>query len=135
MRVYNATGFGIDSALESCAIRLGLRANVRQIASTTYRVRVLPPSAPAPNPYQRVRPMLGDKVRKVAAVCWHGYRDYFREAFQLSEHLRFETALADWRGEADFESRYPASGAVLLGSGWCPIPYMLACTCRDRGRV
>jgi hypothetical protein len=81
--------------------------------------------------YQRIkRDGNGGRVR---AVCWHGFRDFFRAVFALCPDAVFRTGLATWRGSADFEARYPGTGYKNIGSQFCPMLYAEACRCKDAG--
>jgi len=67
-----------------------------------------------------------DKPRRIAAVCWHGHRDFLRALFRLQPDARVKSALADYRGSEDFERSYRAT----FGSGNdYHLAYGQACNC------
>lgn len=74
-------------------------------------------------PYQRRSTYSG---RKVAAVCWHGHRDFMRALYRLAPDARIKTALADYHGAEDFERQFRSTYGV--GNGW-NISYGQACGC------
>lgn len=65
--------------------------------------------------YQRVSQSRGG--RRVASVCWHGHRDFMARIFGTNPDARIKTALADYRGVADFIRTYATT------------MYGQACTC------
>jgi hypothetical protein len=78
-------------------------------------------------PYQRVSqsPASG-RHRRVAAVCWHGHRDFMREIFNRFPEARIKSALADYRGRMDFEQNYRSTAGT--SNGW-NVGYSRACVC------
>lgn len=60
-------------------------------------------------PYQR-RSTSRSRPRRIAAVCWHGHRDFMRALFRLAPEARIKTAIADYRGAGDFERRFRSTG-------------------------
>lgn len=69
------------------------------------------------------------RARRCNAVCWHGHRDYMRSVFALEPQCTFKTAMAIWRGVADFEARYQSTARHNVGSRLYPVPYMSSCEC------
>ena len=67
--------------------------------------------------------------RRIAAVCWHGHRDFFRALYRRSPEARIKTALADYRGTDDFERIFPATGQGNVGSWAEPQAAQDACDC------
>lgn len=135
--------------LEHAAYNVGVRADIDTLNSAGTRHRVkLYPDVPArcytprgrrrkgengDAPYQRESVGWGTAGRRVHAVCWHGFRDYFRAVFEKEPDAIFRTSLDTWRGSADFEARFPASGHKNIGPPIAPIPMADACRCPDRG--
>ncbi len=78
-------------------------------------------------PYQRMSMSRGIN-RKIAAVCWHGHRDFMRALFEMASEARIKTALADYRGTADFEHKFRSTQGE--GNGW-NVSYEQACGCSD----
>jgi len=83
--------------------------------------------------YQRESVGYGSAGRRVNAVCWHGFRDYFRAVFAQESTAVFRTALDTWRGSEDFEKRFPESGSKQIGPPIAPVLIVDACRCQDRG--
>ena len=80
---------------------------------------------------QRYRRMSHDGRRKVAAVCWHGHRDFMRELLRVNPEARIQTAFADYRGSQDFELSFPATGERNIGSLYEPCRMQDACVCEE----
>lgn len=82
-------------------------------------------------PYQRMSTMrpgihYQHTGRKIAAVCWHGHRDFMLALFRLAPDARIKTALADYRGADDFERKYRQT----YGNGnHYNLSYGQACNC------
>lgn len=82
--------------------------------------------------YQRTSTSGWADGRKVAAVCWHGHRDFMRAVFRLDPNARFKTAIADWKGSEDFEQRFAQTAFDNKGSIMFPVFAKDACTCSMR---
>lgn len=67
--------------------------------------------------------------RRIAAVCWHGHRDFMRALYRRSPDMRLKTALADYRGADGFERAFPDTGRVNVGSAFEPQAAQDACEC------
>ena len=67
--------------------------------------------------------------RRVAALCWHGFRDYFIALFDESPDAVVRTAQATYKGRDGFEASFEATGCVNIGSMAQPMPYFEACDC------
>lgn len=67
-----------------------------------------------------------------SAVCWHGHRDYLRALFQLVPDAEVKTAMATYRGRADFEAKYQETGESSHPfRGYQLTPYRDACICDE----
>jgi len=133
--------------LERAARDVGVRVEINSLSATRHRVKVLPdvPSrcyTPAGHrrkgdagdaPYQRESVGYGSAGRRVHAVCWHGFRDFFRAAFEHTPDAIFRTALDTWRGAQDFEARYAFSGTKNIGAPSAPTHFAEACRCPESG--
>ena len=71
----------------------------------------------------------------VHAVCWHGFRDFFRACFKRNPDALFKTAMATWCGSDDFERRYQDTGMKDVGSMMQPALACDVCRCPERGEV
>lgn len=67
--------------------------------------------------------------RRLNAACWHAYRDVLIGIFDANPDARVYTALASYKGKADFEAKYPATGYQNIGSMVQPayMPDLCAC--------
>lgn len=70
--------------------------------------------------------------RRIAAVCWHGHRDFMRALFRMQPEARIKTALADYRGVADFEMKYRDTQGE--GNRY-NLAYGQACGCSEERRA
>ena len=83
-------------------------------------------------PYQRVSSISRygeEKPRRVAAVCWHGHRDFMRAVFDINPDARLKSALADYRGRDDFERHYQSTYSKW-GNAYHDA-YGQSCTCAN----
>lgn len=83
-------------------------------------------------PYQRATTWRESGPRRVAAVCWHGHRDFMRALFAVAPDMRLKTALADYRGADHFEGTYPDTAGT--GNEY-NVSYAQACNCHRAGRA
>lgn len=141
-----------EDVLESAARAVGVRVELAPLSGSgkRWRVKLYPvvrPDAYTPGGrrrrgpagdglYQRVSTSaFSDGSRRVHAVCWHGFRDYFRACFSAEPCAVFRTALDTWRGLADFEARFRASGGRNGGSQVRPVANAAACRCAESGEL
>lgn len=86
------------------------------------------------SPYQRISAaVMFREGRRVHAVCWHGFRDFFRAVFKKEPEATFHTALATWKGSKHFEANYRESGHRNIGSQMAPVYAAEACRCGEEG--
>jgi len=97
----------------------------------TYPVRYSDERGDAP--YQRESVGYSSAGRRVSAVCWHGFRDFFRAVYAENPGATFRTAVDTWKNAEDFEARFPASGQRNIGPRIAPVSMADACRCPDRG--
>lgn len=97
----------------------------------TYPVRYADERGDAP--YQRESVGYGSAGRRIPAVCWHGFRDFFRAVYAMTPEAVFTTSVDTWRGVEDFEARFAVSGHRNIGPRIAPVPMADACRCPDRG--
>jgi len=69
--------------------------------------------------------------RKMFAACWHAHRDVMQELFKQFPQARLQSALADYRGAADFFETFDATGASNIGSNAHPVRIDTACNCES----
>ena len=109
-------GSGIKRVGRAWNFRLALNSDVPKRGNAGYK-------------YQRLSASGWSGTRKVAAVCWHGHRDFMRAVFALDKDARFKTAIADWKGSEDFEARFAETAYNNVGSMMYPAFAKDVCTC------
>lgn len=85
--------------------------------------------------YQRESVSYSNAGRRVHAVCWHGFRDYFRAVYRYEPRAWFRTSVDTWRGAEDFEARFRESGYHNIGPRIAPVELASACRCPEAGSV
>lgn len=141
-------------ALNTAAYETGVRLlNPRQISSTTWSFRLalsdldihqveyerwVPDRRKGKAPGSsreksciapRYARMNADLTRRVAAVCWHGHRDFMLRFFAQLPAAHIISHLDHWRGQDDFVARHKDSGYKNIGSQMYPCSYIDACIC------
>jgi hypothetical protein len=112
---------GNADAVYAAARAIGVRAE--NTGHNRYRLYTEPDCV-----WRRVSP----SGRRVSAICWHGFRDFFRELFRLDPSARVKTALAEYTAET-FEHEYRKSATR---AGIVPTTNMVSlCTCPERGHL
>jgi hypothetical protein len=82
--------------------------------------------------YQRVSSnIMFSEGRRVFAVCWHGHRDFMQEVFRRDPDARIKTAMADYRGAADFEAKYHETAYWQVGAPIAPVFAAEVCKCGE----
>ncbi len=126
-----------ESTLRTAASEIGVSVEIKKLnmRGDRFQVKVNPDRAhdivsygprgakKTRRKYQRTRVNAGVYYRedaKVHAVCWHGFRDYFRACFRLEPNAVFATAYDTWNGSEDFENRHRASATRNIGSQMYP---------------
>jgi hypothetical protein len=135
------------------AEQIGVRADVSTLNAkgTRHRVKLYPSTYVCPDEahtasgarrrgergdyrYQRLSAGYGHQLeRRCFAVCWHGFRDFFRACFEREPAATFRTSVDVWRGSEDFEARYRDSGHRNIGPLISPIAMAEACRCPEAG--
>lgn len=108
-------GTGIVKDGRAWKFRLALNSDVTKLASG-YK-------------YQRTSASMFNEGRRVAAVCWHGHRDFMRAVFARDPDARIKSAIADYRGSEAFERDFPATAHRNVGSMMYPMFMKDVCTC------
>ena len=116
--------------LESAATKVGVRAEIRPLNSkgTRFNVKLYPVVTPAmckpgrlqdgnlgrtdrrytgeqgDAKYERESVGYSSAGRRVNAVCWHGFRDFFRAVYEQDSAVTFRTAVDTWKNAADFRA-------------------------------
>jgi hypothetical protein len=136
MRVTNIT----RDQLQKAANDIGVKVDIESLnkKNDRFRVKVSPgdyKDDDGNRKYQRISASPFQKGRKVHAVCWHGFRDFFRACFEQEPNAVFKTMLDTWNGSQDFESRYRLSGRRNIGTQMKPVAMCQACACPDSGEA
>ena len=141
------TGDALRAAAQAVGVTVDMRAlNAKR---TRWQVKVnpgpLPLEALTPKGNRRKGPAGNNRYQRVSgsayrsgrvnAVCWHGFRDFFRAAFRLAPDAVFRTALDTWRGSADFEARFRESGFRNVGAPIAPRYACDVCVCPEAGEA
>jgi len=79
--------------------------------------------------YNRTSASMFHEGRKVAAVCWHGHRDFMRALYAEDPEARIKSAVADYRGRQDFEESFGSTGFRNVGSMMYPQFAKDVCSC------
>ena len=66
--------------------------------------------------------------RRIAAACWHAYRDLILALFDLGCE-RVQSCRADWHSRDHFLTTYEVTGNENIGSILQPLCYADACEC------
>lgn len=134
--------------LEAAAAEVGVVAEIdtQNKAGTRHRVKLYPNVTPdMRTPSGRRRRLHGESMRAryqrrsasgfrdgiVNAVCWHGFRDYFRAVYRREPEAVFRTAYATYRGRQGFEATFPETGDRNIGSAFNPVLAREACYCGE----
>ena len=130
MKIYNTKNiWQFESTLWTIAGKLGIDLDMSQVSGNCHRVKLkLGPS----KKYQRLGFMKNKNGsrRKINAVCWHGFRDFLIELYNISgNNFRVVTAQTTYNNKDDFYNKYPATGENNIGSMIEPLHYEDACNC------
>jgi len=135
----NVAREAIERAADSIGVRFG-REGITPInqKGTAFRF-VLRPIMPDRQPareYGRWFRRGHDGKRTVAAVCWHGHREFFRTLFALAPDCKVQTRQTrelpgnKWYTADNFEHVYGATD-TNIGSQMNPQMFSEACFCGD----
>lgn len=138
-----------ERALKHAALSVGVEIQMHPLSSTKRRwqVKLFPLTQPemympsgrrrkgaaGDAKYQRESASYfrGEHPRRVHAVCWHGFRDFFRAVYSVEPEAKFYTALAKWLGSEHFESTYRDSYYKNIGASISPVYAGEACRCAE----
>lgn len=124
MKVWNVPPATVEAAARSIGVEVSPIRQRGRALQFTLRLG-------ASREYQRRSP----RGRRIAAVCWHGHRDFFRTLFWMAPAAKVSTAQTRRlpRGERfytreTFSERYPYTD-TNIGSLWEPARYSDCCDC------
>lgn len=120
-----------EYAITKAAAQTGVTAVWERMGNSrgggeTFRVKV--DLGPDRDRYRKI-----NNRQRVNAVCWHGFRDFFRALFEVTPDAIAKTALDTWAGGEDFEARYRSSAWANWGSVMEPLYACEACACPEAG--
>ena len=67
--------------------------------------------------------------KRLAALCWHGFKEVFEAMYQLNPATVIITAKIRYQNKEDFEDNYRDTGYQNIGSTMYPVQYNEACDC------
>lgn len=71
--------------------------------------------------------------RRIAAACWHAYRDVLAGVFEVNPNARVVTAMSKYVGLSGFHANYPATANANIGSMMQPAYMPELCDCERYG--
>ena len=129
MLIRNATFEQVEKAADKVGVRV---VEWRAVSPTACRFRLGLTTA---REYQRTSVGYGSKGRRIAAVCWHGHRDFYRALFKVAPEARVQTAMTRQLAQGsryytaeNFERVYQETDRNI-GSMMQPVAHSEACTC------
>ena len=132
MKIYNTKNItNFETILNEIKLKLNLEIDFNSISSNCFRVKLV--KKKENKNYQRIG-FYSNKngtPRKVNAICWLGFRDFFIELYKYNENLRVITAQATYNDKQDFEYKYPNTAYNNIGSMIQPLNYEDACLCNE----
>ena len=130
MKIYNTKNItNFNTILYEIKLKLNIEIDYNSISGNCYRVKLV--KKKENKNYQR-KGYYNNKngtARKVNAICWHGYRDFLTELYNIYSDLRVITAQITYNNKEDFELKYPATANINIGSMVQPLKYKDACFC------
>ncbi len=114
-------GLSVDE-LQDCAKVIGVELdNIRTKGNfVLFKVRLIDET------YRKYR-----HKRKVAAVCWHGFRDFIKEVYKINSTAKIVTMLTCYEDKQNFEATYSNTGYINIGSECMPLLCQDACHCHQ----
>ncbi len=114
--------------LQKAAASVHVEADI-EAKGKGFRVKLYPMHFKGIVPYQRKSASFFSQNRKVHAVCWHGFRDFFRAVYAIEPEAVFSTAFATYRGRDNFEETFSQTAYRNIGSQVYPVYASEACFC------
>ena len=130
MKIYNTRNKSdFVKSINQIANKLEIEIEYNSISGNCYRVKLV--KKKENKNYQRKGFYNNKNVtpRKVNAICWHGFRDFLTELYNIYSDLRVFTAQITYNNKEDFELKYPDTANINIGSMVQPLSYKDACFC------
>lgn len=67
--------------------------------------------------------------RRLASLCWHGFREVFDAMYETNPDTVIITAKARYDGKKDYKEKYQETAYENVGPRMYPIEYQEACDC------
>ena len=130
MKKYNTKNKSdFENSINQIANKLGIEIDYNSISGNCYRVKL---NKKKENKNYQRKGFYNNKngtPRKVNAICWHGFRDFLTELYNIYSDLRVFTAQITYNNKQDFELKYPDTANINIGSMVQPLSYKNACFC------
>ena len=109
--------------------KLGIKIEYNPISNNCYRVVLKKDKFNTK--YQRTGfiTLKNGKKNKINSICWHGYKDFLTELYNIYDDLRIFTAQITYNNKKDFELNFEDTGEKNIGSMVDPLQYKNACLC------
>lgn len=139
MKAYNVALETLQAAAKKVGVVAEIDSTTR--AGRTHRVKLRPLVRPEwRTPAGRLRNAMRSKFKYFrmrvgsdsllsSALCWHGFRDFFRAVFAIEPSARFVTKLATYDTVVGFERDFPDTSEKNIGSQFAPMAIADACRC------
>jgi hypothetical protein len=130
MKIYNTRNKSdFENSINQIANKLGIEIDYNSISGNCYRVKL---NKKKENKNYQRKGFYNNKngtPRKVNAICWHGFRDFLTELYNIYSDLRVFTAQITYNNKKDFELKYPDTANINIGSMVQLLRYKDACFC------
>ena len=130
MKIYNTQNKDkFVKSIVDISNKLDINIDYNSISKNCYRV-VLKKYKSSPK-YQRTGfiTLKNGKKNKINSICWHGYKDFLTELYNIYDDLRIFTAQITYKSKKDFELNFESTGQKNIGSMVEPLQYQNACLC------
>ena len=130
MKVYNTKNkANFVKSIVDISNKLGIKIEYNSISNNCYRVVLKKDKFNTK--YQRTGfiTLKNGKKNKINSICWHGYKDFLTELYNIYDDLRIFTAQITYNNKKDFELNFESTGQKNIGSMVEPLQYNNACLC------
>ena len=126
MNIRKTTRAAIEAAAAEVGVEVELtRKGASRGGGETFAVKVNLTHGPTREEYRRYSP----SGRRVSAVCWHGFRDFYRALYERTPEAVVKSAMATYEGAEHFEATYRTTAGRNIGSLYNPCAAADACEC------